>query len=1435
MTEKLIAKVKSTFKEIAKNTNVVNNKDDYLGVSLLVDKEGNITTNAAAAVVISIYNFLNSTGSEFLNGTRLRNEEDLERFIGDTSGIPDVDSFISELNASNMYLKSNTIVATDLGSSVMSTLGLRAKPGALTETEEAKLKSTLGVVAISVGKSLNIFDTSTYNDVYQQSKNTNEDAVGKVKGFSANSHVNKDRTAIRTLTRVENKKSKTPLKTIITVQASSSLKLGDETNLTKLRKYVTNYVESNIKGKTNVATAPGKTATAKVSGITLTAKGVEGKPQNVEVVYTATEEGKVTIKNIVLVSGTNRTIISGKGKVKKVENVDPALDVFGTVEDIDMDSMPDTEGDWDLSSYDGVMEDAGDINWGTTPDSVYDNVVMDNGTITHTAELYSVTYNTKTSAGVSLTHIRDIAETLKSVLEVEPTYSSTISHTPVSNKHELRRAEFSTPNAKVVETLDKLGEMPFKLSSVGDWIHKQVKEKGLPQTIVTLVKAYGYIDETSEGFINSSFSEKQSIIGKNSAIRESVESMVHLVENMSTSEERNNIFYNWFAAKNERKHIEVRDDGVKGSADPQADKLGARWLVAPLRSDSEYNSLGTELITELEEMVSENGKLDSNLNKSSFRDKYFDALELMYGVVQGFDDFTKVVKTKNKIPAVDKNSTAEDVVRAFKELRELASQLDANGTSKLETAIEQFLEGIDNTSEELATKGHFGHAIMSAKTLLDINTAVKDGSKTFTHEQLVEWDGKTNGVAFKFMQKPLGHNFMQHLYAMGVVPESDKHHNTQTRGVEGDRNPGGVRELDPYQFLGSTLAENLVAIRSNVVDLIKSKIARAEKNKFVQEDLRDSGKAYNEEIITNSEKKIKHFNKAQRGVETLENNNLFIDISNRLSSVLRNIAKKPTMIFGYGAGLYKIGEAVVDEQFNALMEDIIKKGDVSMIVRIVKDTENFDITEKQAEELIQLLRTRDMRTVSLQLGEGDNATTLYFKDVADTIREGMNVTYGTAVKAALNQHFGDYIELNNIESSTMGAAFDLLDVLYQVKVNTAIKHKFMKDGITTDISKEEKTDIIKSLMQLVPAIDTPDSVNDYDNLKLIDGSFGREITDGSKNNIVNLHELSGTHKNSSVSVFAPLFKLDGPNAKTPVMGTHVQDASTLASTWLEAVESNNPFTMMHDAMIKLAGGNLSKLYNKNFYENNRYYSQAESLKNYLQRFERRYANELESALRDFDKLGSIEVGAKAPDFTVSAPFALVNDTVLSSNTGMRNNDEDVEDVYGESGSDELDFFDSGAATEPVETHDDTDSTQPTRKKKLNRLTTAVINKDGTVANTAKMLYNFSNIPVRGPKEYSTRAANSYAPSEVSSLADQIDLQRQYADVMADKREDLYRNDLKIMQMGGIAGSAYHTKDTVLTTEKDVTSTYNNLLNSDDENVKALLAIAKEHKGWKTCG
>jgi hypothetical protein len=116
-----------------------------------------------------------------------------------------------------------------------------------------------------------------------------------------------------------------------------------------------------------------------------------------------------------------------------------------------------------------------------------------------------------------------------------------------------------------------------------------------------------------------------------------------------------------------------------------------------------------------------------------------------------------------------------------------------------------------------------------------------------------------------------------------------------------------------------------------------------------------------------------------------------------------------------------------------------------------------------------------------------------------------------------------------------------------------------------------------------------------------------------------------------------------------------------------------------------------------------------------------------------------------------------------------------------------------------------------------------------------MLYNFSNIPVRGPKEYSTRAANSYAPSEVSSLADQIDLQRQYADVMADKREDLYRNDLKIMQMGGIAGSAYHTKDTVLTTEKDVTSTYNNLLNSDDENVKALLAIAKEHKGWKTCG
>ena len=1385
-TAALVERVKESFDNRLKSDNILKNKDNHLGVSILVGSDGKISTNAAAAIVVSIYNFLNTAGSEFTEGSRIKDKEDLAKFIGDIENIPNVDDLITELNSSGMYLKSNTVVATDLGASVMATLGIKAKEKALTEAEEAKLKSTLGVITIMMGEALNVFKTATYSDTVG--------TTNRVKGFSADSHVNKNRTAVRAFTskekekldKEEKKEQKGNPKLVITVQATDNLKLGEETNLTKLRSYVKSYIESKIRGTPD----PVKGTEMNISTIKLAAKVGEGKFKSVKAIYVADEKGNVKVTNIILTEkGKDDIVIAGKGKVRQVENVDVLSDDYSSSE-----SAPssDEEYNWDDSSYDSIAYDMETVDWSSPPVDAYESdmssgVTLQEGTLKPKAELYRVSYTNASkeeeSSGVSIPVVRDLKDTLKSVLEVEPTFTSTVSNAPVSNKHELRRAEFSTPNAKVIETLDALGKMPFKLSHLGDWIYDQVQEKGLPETVVMLVKAYGYVDEFSPGFLSSSFNEKESIKGKNSAIRETVESMVQLVMNTSNSSERNDIYFNWFAAKNERKHIEVRNDGVKGSADPQADKLGSRWLMTPVRENSEHNSIETSLVTDLESLAKE-GKLLDKLDSDSFRDKYFDALELMYGVVQGFDDFSGVVGSK--IPAIDKNSTPLDVVNAFTELRNLAATLDNNGVSNLDKTVLSYLNSIDNTDKKRSTKGHFGHAIVSIKTLLAVNTALENKDKVFSHEQLVEWDGKTNGVAFKFMQKPLGHNYMQHMYAMGIRPASDKHHNTQTLGVVAEKNPGGLRELDPYQFLGSTFGENLTSISSNIEDVLERNIAKAKQSIEAETDKIRKDQTPNEEKIKNQERVVREAEMAIKGVQLLKRNKLFIDVSNRLSSELRNIAKDPTMFFGYGAGLNKLGEEIVNAQLDDLINTIVREGNTDVLKDLVKTSTGKDLTSKEVTSLLEDLRNKSLNSVRVNVDPKSPADTgVSFKDIIEPIRLGMKVTYGTSVKAALNQHFGSYIELNNLESSTMNAAFDLLDALYQVKVNTAIKYKFLQDNVTTDISKEEKVDIIKSLMPLIPALDTHDSVNEYDNLKLIDGSLGDEIRSRGKDNTVNLHQLEGKGKNDSISVFAPLFGLEGPNAKTPVMGTHVQDASTLSKTFLDAVESNNPFTMMHDALIKVVGGNLSKAYNKNFYENNRYYSQSEALKNYLQKFQQKFTAEFSFAIRDFQNLGDLSSGTGMPNMSVKVPWVFVG---YKNSTGS----------------------------------------------------TVLIDEKGVVSGDTILMHDFSNIPAREAKKQDSKKGKDKKQvgdptSTVVSLADQIDLQRQYAEEIQRNSDDLHRNSLKIMQMGGIPGSAYNTAETAITTEKDVLDVYKALLDSKDKNVMALLEEAKNHKGWVNCG
>ncbi len=281
----------------------------------------------------------------------------------------------------------------------------------------------------------------------------------------------------------------------------------------------------------------------------------------------------------------------------------------------------------------------------------------------------------------------------------------------------------------------------------------------------------------------------------------SVDSLYELDEVKDANGNSANVWFKWFLSKNGRFGLDST------TIDPQNDTLH-RFLVT---AESAKSTISEENIADINAEVSSNDK----------------SLGFKYAVVQAFDGI-------DGIPAIDKSSR--------KKVEESANEI-------LKMSDAELLGLVKTLGDK--KKGHIGHAAAA----VDAIRKLKVGAP-FVSTLTVEFDGLTNGFAFKMLQSPLG-DFYRWLARVGVIGKGYKAYNDVKSIAELKAN--GM--LDTYEVLGSLVKFPDAVETPKVAEIVK--------------------------------------------VGGLP------DITDKKS--IRNLMKSPVMVFNYGAGLPSIKKAITKE------------------------------------------------------------------------------------------------------------------------------------------------------------------------------------------------------------------------------------------------------------------------------------------------------------------------------------------------------------------------------------------------------------------------------------------------------------------------------------------------------------------------------------------
>ena len=301
--------------------------------------------------------------------------------------------------------------------------------------------------------------------------------------------------------------------------------------------------------------------------------------------------------------------------------------------------------------------------------------------------------------------------------------------------------------------------------------------------------------------------------------------------------------------------------------------------------------------------------------------------------------------------------------------------------------------------------------------------------------------------------------------------------------------------------------------------------------------------------------KMKHMH------DVLTKNKMLPDLSKvgeKVSGAVRNMMKSPVMTFNYSAGIASIMRHVSEDMIASMRDDLLSLSaeDFAMVA---------GISVQEVGQFKQNLKDKPM---------------LYSANIRvwNNLKGYFHKAYAEPLGAALEETFGEYIELNN----SVNMSFNLMFDVFNSRVDAAK---------TPDMSEQGRMAIIKENLVYAPLIASSNSS------KLEDGVLVySRATETLKDKNVKTKLADGSTSSAGVVNKG----LGNPGAAGAVIPTHIEDGGDMGSTVLDI---DFDMTPVHDAEV-LGLKNVNEgamVYNKNWYESNRQHSILQSLIDAIER------------------------------------------------------------------------------------------------------------------------------------------------------------------------------------------------------------------------------------------
>ena len=336
---------------------------------------------------------------------------------------------------------------------------------------------------------------------------------------------------------------------------------------------------------------------------------------------------------------------------------------------------------------------------------------------------------------------------------------------------------------------------------------------------------------------------------------------------------------------------------------------------------------------------------------------------------------------------------------------------------------QQVIEGVTKGGEEYHSFQGLVELANASNKVLKFAKRVKI-SKPFSTNLSIEIDGKTNGIAFSLLQSGFDGNekvtdhFHNLLNATGVLTSGS------LSSIEWASNPFN---LDVYKTITT---RSLAAIN----------------------------------------------NSDQRIISALEP---FVGVFEEEGSITkdgRNFAKKPVLMFNFGAGTPSIKQFIFDNIIQEMYDQIATQHTGSLDYDKNKET--------QLERSIRVLTKNSDYALNR-----NTALEFEFTDSQlETIKEFVDNTYGDALVNSVNDVFSGIVQYRNALNKTAAIMFYGFINEYNIRENKLIKE------LGRDLIKAEKYKILDGMEEILPAFKGPNSENIKDSILVLTENKYKDYT-----------------------------------------------------------------------------------------------------------------------------------------------------------------------------------------------------------------------------------------------------------------------------------------------------------------------------------------------------